>query len=222
VTEKDGTAHSSALALLNLRLRADKLDLASVLTKAGTAPASDMKVDVEVTVDSKGHTPDQLLSDLSGEASVSSEGGKILEGHLNRLVQDVDPLRFLLPFWRKADVVNVRCLVGSAEIKQGIADTNMMFDTEHMTVLGKGTVNLRDRQINLALDPKPKSSALSATGVPVVVTGPLGSPKVEPRTKEAVGGLVKSVLGGLVVPLNQLSRVFGSQARDACASAVRP
>jgi len=96
----------------------------------------------------------------------------------------------------------------------------VMLDTQQMIVLGEGTINLGEKQINLTLDPSPKSSRLAATGVPVLISGPLGSPTVTPRAKEAVSGLFKGLLGHLAMPLNQIARIFGERARDACASAV--
>jgi uncharacterized protein involved in outer membrane biogenesis len=220
MTAKDGTSRSGALAFLDLRLRAYKLDLSKLLTEAVTAPGDNLQVDVDVVVDSNGRTPDQLLANLSGEARVFSGGGKILGSGLNRLILDVNPLRLLPPFWGSADVVNIKCLAGTADIKQGIADTYVMLDTQQMIVLGEGTINLGEKQINLTLDPSPKSSRLAVTGVPVLISGPLGSPTVTPRAKEAVGGLLKGLLGHLAMPLNQIARTFGERARDACASAV--
>jgi hypothetical protein len=220
LTEKDGAAGSDPLASVTLRLRADGLELAKLLKAGTTAPGDTLQVDVDVAVDGDGRTFNQVLANLSGEASVFSKGGKIFGSGLNQLILDINPLRLLQPFWGDTEVVNVGCLAGLADIKRGVAETHAVLDSERMTLVGEGTVNLRDRHIDLTLNPVPKSRLPSAAGVPVRV-GPLDSPAVHPIATKAVGGLIKGTLRSLTNPLNRIAGVFGEKARSACASALR-
>ena len=221
LAEKDGTPGTDPLASVKLRLRADGLDLAKLLKEGATAPGDNLQVDVDVAVDSEGRTLDQVFANLSGEASMFSNGGKIFGSGLNQLVLDINPLRLLRPFWGDTEVVNVGCLAGIANIKQGIAETHVVLASQRMTLVGEGTVNLRNRQIDLTLNPIPKSRLPSAAGVPVRVVGPLDSPAVDPIATKAVGGLIKGAFRSLASPLNRIAGVFGEKARDVCASAVR-
>lgn len=90
-----------------------------------------------------------------------------------------------------------------------------------MTLLGEGAVDLAQGTLDFELRPVGKSRKLSASSVPVDIEGALDDPQIRPRVGEAVGGALRGFLGGLLIPLNQITALFGEDARDACSDALR-
>lgn len=150
------------------------------------------------------------------------EEGQIQDAPLNLLVTDLDILRALPPFWgRGDDDVWINCLITEMDIEEGVGRPEAMLDTRRMTLLGQGTVDFGEEQLDLVLRPRAKREKLSTLAVPVDITGSLTAPEVSPRTGTAVGQAVRGVLGGLLVPLNQLSGLFGNETVDACRDALQ-
>ena len=74
----------------------------------------------------------------------------------------------------------------------------LLFDTEFVSISGKGTVNLGSEALNLTVDPQPKSATLN-TAVPVEISGTLAEPSFSPSTA-ATARKVGGLLGAFVFP----------------------
>ncbi|HEV7371232.1 AsmA family protein [Arenibaculum sp.] len=212
-------APGPSMADVTLRMTAEDLPLSELFSGAASEMPATGQIDLDLAIDGTGRTVDQILADLDGDATVTADDGSIRGTQLNYLTPDMDLLR-ILPFFRnRADRIRVNCLVGRFDIEDGVATTNAMLDTARMTLLGKGTVNLESERLNLALRPVPKSNKLSATSVPVDVSGSITSPDISLR-EDAPGRILGGLLGGLLVPLNQIASIFGEETVDACTDAL--
>jgi uncharacterized protein involved in outer membrane biogenesis len=204
-----------------VRLSAGKIDVGRLLSDFGATEQVVGEVDIDVNIDSTGRSIDELMAQLEGSAAVAAEEGRIEDNQLHRLVADLDILRALPPFWRREKAVRVNCLIGEFDIEDGVAVTGAMLDTQRMTLLGEGTVDLGEETFDLLLRPLPKPQKLSTLAVPVEIEGTFAEPAVKPRTGSAAAQAVRGLLGGLLVPLNQISALFGQETVDACADALR-
>ncbi|WP_162914939.1 AsmA family protein [Desertibaculum subflavum] len=219
-----GSAAPPGAARVNLQVKASEIDVAKLLEAFGGPAIADLELDFEVAIDSTGRSLEGLARELDGQMTLAAEEGRIRDRQLNRLIQDVDVLGILPPFWRRtpAEAVRVNCIVGDfATTDGGNVRARAMMDTRRMTILGRGTVDLPSGGLDLTLDPEPKSRKFSATGVPVDIGGTWREPAVSLRGGETAGRLLRGVIGGLLVPLNQLAGLAGEEARDACGDALR-
>lgn len=57
--------------------------------------------------------------------------------------------------------------------------------------------------------------------MPVDITGTFAEPEVSPRAGTAARQAVRGIIGGLLIPLNQLSALFGEETIDACRQALQ-
>ncbi len=210
----------SATTDVSFRLTADNLS-ASQLLPLDKAERATGELDIDIAVDATGRTVDQLIGDLQGEVTLLSEQGRLTDVPLNRLVPDLD-IFGILPFFQDRDpTIRVNCLIGEFDVEEGVARTDALLDTERMTILGEGSINLDARTLDLTFQPRSKSRKLSKSSIPIDIRGSLTDPAIEPRVPEAVGGAVRGFFGGLLVPLNQISALFGDEAIDACGDALR-
>ena len=209
------------LAEVTVRLSAHGVDVGQVLKDWTATEKVAGELDIDVNLDATGRSVDELLASLEGSAAVVGEDGQIKDAPLDLLVTDLDILRALPPFWRGGeDHVRVNCMIVEMDIEDGVAQTEAMLDTQRMTLLGQGTIDLGEMQLDLALRPKAKQKKLSRLAVPVDITGSFAEPEVNPRAGRAVGQAIRGVLGGLLIPLNQLSALFGQDTVDACRQAL--
>ena len=209
-------------AEVSVRLNARDIDVAKVLSDWTATERAGGEIDIDINVDATGRSTDELLATLEGSATMVGEEGQVEDAPLDLLVTDLDILRALPPFWgRGDDDVRINCLITEMDIEEGVAQTEAMLDTRRMTLLGQGTIDLGEEQLDLVLRPRPKTQKLSTLAVPVDITGSLSEPEVSPRAGTAVGQAVRGVLGGLLIPLNQLSAVFGKETVDACREALQ-
>jgi AsmA family protein len=210
------------LAEVTLRLNAHDIDVAQLLADRTAGERIRGEIDIDINLDATGRSLDELMASLEGSAALVGEEGRIEDAPLDRLVTDLDILRALPPFWRHDDdELRINCLITELDIEAGVARTEALLDTERMTLIGQGTVDLGEEQLALVLRPQAKTAKLSTLAVPVDITGSLHEPEVRPRTGTAVGQALRGILGGLLIPLNQLSALFGEETFDACRQALQ-
>jgi hypothetical protein len=100
-------------------------------------------------------------------------------------------------FGKKSEYTVINCFVSQFDIQNGLATSKaLLFDTEYAQITGVGTINLGTEQINMTVDPKPKSVTVN-TSVPVEIGGTLSEPsyRLNPLAAAAkVGGLIGTVV----------------------------
>jgi len=202
-----------------LRLQAEEVSVGQLI--GGTPGRVTGQLDIDLNVDATGRTLDELAANLEGDAALFGEEGELQDVPLNRMIPDLDITRILPIFWRRDSTVRVNCVIGEFDIDDGVARTETMLDTQRMTLLGSGAVDLGQRVLDLSLRPVAKSRKLSTSSVPVDIEGSFSDPQISPRVGAAAGGALRGFLGGLLVPLNQITALFGNEAKDACSEALR-
>ncbi|HVL35267.1 MAG TPA: AsmA family protein, partial [Burkholderiales bacterium] len=121
----------------------------------------------------------------------------------------------------------IRCGIADFGVKDGLLRTNaFVFDTAVVNIEGGGVINLKSEELNLMLNPKPKSSSLASLNSPLYVRGTFGEPQVSPDlgriAAKGVGAIVMGALNPLlaVVPLLKEGKDEDSPCARLIAEAV--
>lgn len=207
---------------VRLDTSARSLQLAQLLSDGALAEKLTGAIGARLDVNMTGHSIRDLMSSMDGKVVVVMEGGRLTDTHLNLLVADLDLLNVLPLLRRDKGYIDVNCFVGNFNIVNGKVDSDLLLDTDRMTITGEGTILLDRESVNLELVPDAKSKKLSTIAVPIDIQGPLSRPVVKPRTGSALGQAAIGAIGGLLVPFNLLASVLGGeQNQGQCISALR-
>lgn len=178
-------------------------------------------LDVDFDVAARGDSPKAMAASLDGRTAVSSAGGTIDSG-LASLAEA--PLAAILrPLTGSSSQTKFNCVVNRMAWKQGIgSNEGTALDADGFTVVGNGTVNLRNETIDFYADVWSKDAAVVGLTVPMIVRGPLAKPSVGPDPGGTALGIAKTA--GLIVfpPAGLAAIIERSKAEkgNACVAAV--
>jgi len=180
----DGSASTPSLKAV---LGVDQLDYDKALQSQGMKDTARGKLDVDVEVSGRGGSVRQLMAGLNGKARIVTKDGRIESNALNIVSTD------LLNLFDSADDKTLKCGVVHFDIKSGMADARaIVVETGGISVVGTGTVDLKDEKPKLRVEPRAKKANLaSAAMVPVNIKGTLAEPDWE-LDAAAVAGSVAS------------------------------
>lgn len=155
-------------------------------------------------VDGTGGSVAGILGDGNGGIKLFMVGGD-----LSALLVDLSGLEFgnaLLSALGLPKQTPVRCLVADLPLREGILDTRtLVVDTAEASVVGKGSINLRDETIDYQLRTNAKHFSIGSLPAPIDITGHLKHPSVRPDAKAlAARGALAVGLGVLLTPLAAL------------------
>ena len=99
--------------------------------------------------------------------------------------------------------VDIRCAIADFGVKDGVMNTNaFVFDTAMVNVEGGGTINLKNEQMDLKLNPRPKDSSVASLNSAALRRAvPSASPSSLPDVKRLGAKGVGAVLMGIINPL---------------------
>lgn len=203
---------------LAVDLRGSGLDLAEA---SGGAMTGSLALDLDLTA--RGATPKALAATLGGRSEVSSGDGRIDSA---LLAVASAPLHGLLgPLFGGGSDVRLNCLVSRMAWKEGIGtNQGTAIDASTFSVIGNGTVNLRNETIDFYVDTWTKDTALVGLAVPVMVRGPLLDPAIAPDPAGTALGLAKTA-GLIVFPPAGLAAIISdreqAQEGNACVAVTQ-
>ena len=162
-------------------------------------------LDVELKLDSQGHSLHQWMSNLNGEVDLAFEKAKIPSVYIETLSADVFGWT-LGEATLSASDSPLDCAVIGLDIERGIGESHILLaDGPNLTMTGRVLLDLNAETIDLVVLPKQKKG-LFANATPVKVSGKLGDPHIEVIPAEAatirIGKMV--LLPQVFVPLEAL------------------
>jgi AsmA family protein len=229
-------------ALMKTELKVEQLDAASMMKELGKGSLLDGRLDIDLDVNGEGVSEAEIMSGLNGRVVLTMGHGKIRNSSIDRLGGDISSSLFLLlnPFGKRVDYTAVNCLVSGFSIRDGMATTTAFaLDTDEMSIIGEGDVNLRTEEIDLSLDPVPKkgigtglagklSVSLDELAKPFKLAGTLAHPslgidvtKAAETTAKAIGGFGLFGPAGIVSLFVTESSEEGSLCRAAVEAAQK-
>jgi len=178
-------------------------------------------LDVDLDVAARGDSPKAMAASLDGRTAISSAGGTIDSG-LASLAEA--PLAAILrPLTGSSSQTKFNCLINRMAWKGGIgSNEGTALDAPGFTVVGNGTVDLRQETIDFYADVWSKDAAVVGVTVPMIVRGPLTAPSVSPDPGGTALGIAKTA--GLIVfpPAGLAAIIERSKATEgnACVAAI--
>lgn len=159
-----------------------------------------------------------MLASANGAIGLGMEGGQLSNLIVEILGLDVaEGLGFLMAGDRP---VAVRCVIGDFAVTKGLMQSNaIMIDTADTKVTGKGTLNLKNEQMDILLHAQPKDPSLLSLKTPIQVGGTLGVPAVGIKAENlAARGAVAGALGVVFLPAALLAFIEPGLGKDGdCA-----
>ena len=212
VDAADGGAAKVSLQLskINVNDLAQAFDIKDILTG---------RMDVTANVAGHGDNLRALVSSLDGTASVVMGKGQVKNNYVELMGADL--LRFAASAGG-GETTALNCAVGRFNIAKGLASSHdILFDTEHMTVKGEGSINLGAERLGLKFTPRPKGVSVVNLAMPWRVEGPLQKPQVsldEAGAATHAAGALLSVINPLAVLVPMVTT--GTGDKNPCLAAL--
>lgn len=173
--------------------------LGQLMQQAWQARDVDVSVDATLSARASGRSAAEFARSLDGHLSLSGGRGRIHHRALGALSSDL--LGTLMPFIEEQDSAALNCLAGRFDFEAGVAEDGMLlFDSETLTLAGRGRVDLGAESVAGLLTPRPKRAGLMNLAVPMEVVGPLSQPEIRPEG----GALLRRSAGVALAAVNPL------------------
>jgi len=210
----------------DVRMRIEQLQLAKLFPTLKQNQGSTGEMTGLIEIVGHGNSVGQMLGSANGKIGVFMDGGQISRFMMELVALDLwDAARVKL---KGDETIGIRCAIADFGVKNGLMETNaFVFDTSVVLVEGGGVINLKNEEMNLKLDPKPKDSSIASLNSPLYVRGTFGKPQVSPDVgKLAAKGLGAIVMGVInpvlaVLPLFKKSEGQDSNCGQLIAAATR-
>src|SRR5690606_10831514 len=160
-------------------IRARGLELGRLFPDSALTDDAVGRISGDIDITGGGNSIARMLGSADGEAVLGMGRGEVSNLLLELAGLDVfEALRFLLGKDRK---VAIRCAFGDFTITDGVMTTRALaFDTSDTIIVGEGTVDLGEEQLDLVLKPRPKDRSILALRSPLVVDGSFRDPGFRP------------------------------------------
>lgn len=141
-----------------------------------------------------GDSPRLLADNLDGLFTLKVGGSMLPAETLGPVVNNV--LKLLSPGSPLAAQNKVTCGTVRFKAQDGVLTSNgILLDTSLATVLGEGTINLRQENLQMTFQPKTKDAKLAALAGPMSVNGPLTKPGFKMDSVGMIAGIASTFLG---------------------------
>lgn len=188
--------------------------------------------DVYVQIKGDGSSVRELMAGLDGKAIVKVAESQIADGTLDILGADffAELAGMLNPFSKEEKGTQLACAVVNFNINNGIATAKkgIAIQTGKLNIVGDGTVNLRNEEIDISIKPEPRTGIgvnISQLASLVKVGGTLANPGAEVDAgavlTTGVTGAAAVATGGIsVVAKGLIDRTTADQ--NPCETALNP
>ncbi len=190
---------AAATPTLDTDLKISQFDAGKFLADMEITDLLEGKVNVVIDLKGQGGSVRKLMAGLNGKTQVAMGAGRMKSTALDTYVGGLGKLMTEMFAGKKSEYTVVNCAISHFDIVKGLATSKaLVFDTDHITIGGGGTINLATEALAIDIDPQPKSATVN-TAVPVEVRGTLADPSFGVNKLAAarkIGGLV----GGIAFP----------------------
>lgn len=162
-----------------IEMKARGLQLPRMLPDAEAAE-SQGSLGGHVRLQGSGDSVAGLLATADGEAGLAMGPGRISNYIMELVGLDIaEMIKFKLG---KDKEVPVHCGYADFAVENGLMTSRALgFDTSDTLVLGEGTVDLGEEQLDIVLRPKPKDFSPFSLRSPLQLSGPLLDPRIRPQ-----------------------------------------
>ena len=216
----DGGAAKPAVALTVTSRQVEVGSLLKLLQVSDVLSGG--KADLDLSVTGTGGSVRAIMAGLNGSTRLVMGPGRINNRFAKLLLAD---LVSVITVSGSGDSSDINCMVSDFAIANGQASSKaLVLDTNSVTILGSGGVNLATERLALRFDPNAKQPSLADLAVPVQVGGTLAKPSITPDAGAIAKGVVGTVVGAPTGIFGALAGLTGSKAATAevnpCAAAL--
>lgn len=182
------------------RVKAQKMSIAKLFPTVALNQISIGQVNGEFDLAGTGNSVAQMLASANGNAGVVVAGGEI-----SKLMME----RMGLHLWEMLEInltgdrrIKLRCAVADFTLRKGIMHTDaLVLDTEVTTIVGTGTLDLKEEKINLTLNQKTKNTSPLALRSPIYIRGSFQKPEVKIDQGRMAARALGALALGMINPL---------------------
>ncbi len=198
-----------------LRASIRRVQLGKLFPDAKLAEQASGGISGDVNLTGQGNSVAAMLGSSDGEVAVG-----IGRGHVGNLIMELagldvaESIKFLFTGDRQ---IPLRCAWGDFGVKNGVmASRALAFDTTDTLILGQGTVDLKQEQLDLLLRPRPKDISILALRSPLRIGGSFKDPSFRPDFKAlGVRGAIALTLATIAPPAALLATIETGPGEDS-------
>lgn len=189
-------------ATIRTRLQASvrRVDLGGLFPDSTLASQAVGKIGGEFTLNATGNSVAAMLGGADGDVAVGMGAGRVSNLLVEVAGLDVyEALKYLIG---RDKQIPIRCAFAEFEVKDGeMSARSMALDTTDTIILGEGTIDLGDEQLDLLLRPRPKDRSILALRTPLTIGGTFASPSFRPdMARLGLRGAIAIALGSIAPP----------------------
>ncbi|MDI1226786.1 MAG: AsmA family protein [bacterium] len=146
-----------------------------------------------------GRSSAEFLGNSNGRVVAVMSGGKISL----KLIEaaDLDIAQLMPLVLGKDKTTDIRCGVGDFAVRKGVLDSRVfVLDTTDTTIKGDAMINMKNENIDIEIDAKPKDVSIFSIQSKIKVTGKMSNPKVMIDPASALLRGAGAVLLGAIAP----------------------
>ena len=199
----------------NAAIRARGLELGRLFPDAELAQDAIGRISGDLDLGGTGNSVARMLATADGDASIGMGRGEVSNLLLELAGLDIfEAIKFLLGKDRK---VAIRCAFGDFSVQDGVMTTRALaFDTEDTIIVGEGTVDLGEEQLDLVLKPRPKDRSILALRSPLVIDGSFRDPGFRPDMAQlGLRGAIALTLASITPPAALLATLELGPGEDS-------
>ena len=193
-----GIDAGTATPTVALEVKSQQVDLGRLLAAFDAGDLLEGTASVDISLEGRGSSVAQVMAGLQGHTRLLMGEGRARTDSFDLLVGGLSQVMGTL-FAKKSEWTVVNCMASDFVIDQGVASSRILLaDSEHVTVVGEGDIDLGEETLDLKVSPRSKSPTLNIS-VPVNVRGTLAEPSFTPD-KASVARKIGGVLGAAIFP----------------------
>ncbi|MDR6991550.1 AsmA family protein [Luteimonas sp. 3794] len=174
----------------------------------------------DFTLVGTGNSVAAMLGSANGDVAIGMGAGRVSNLLVELAGIDIyETLKYLIG---KDKQIPVRCAFADFGVQRGVMETRAFaFDTTDTIILGEGTINLREEQLDLLLRPRPKDRSILALRTPLTIGGTFASPSFRPDlARLGLRGAIALALGSIAPPAALLATLeLGGGEDSGCGGA---
>lgn len=204
------------------KVKARKILIAKLFPTVKLTNASIGQINGEFDISGNGDSVRRMLASSNGTLGLVVAGGEI-----SRLMMEQIGLHLweILELQVTGDeLVKLRCAVADFEVTEGVMRARaLIFDTEITTLIGTGSIDLGQEQLDLTLTQNTKDTSPVALRSPILIRGSFARPEAGVDKGRVAARALGAALLGMVNPLLALIPLIdaGPGQDSDCAQLVR-
>lgn len=192
-----------------------KVQLGGLFPDAKLAEQASGGISGEIDLTGNGNSIAAMLGSSDGNVAIGMG-----RGHIGNLIMELagldvaESLKFLFTGDRQ---IPLRCAWGDFGVQRGLMTSQQLaFDTTDTLLLGEGTIDLKQEQLDLLLRPRPKDISILALRSPLRIGGTFKDPSFRPDFKAlGIRGAIAVALGTITPPAALLATIETGPGEDS-------